>query len=79
MQWLPSKAPLLPCDSHVTVGVSLDPDHAFSVLDMGPAADSKEVSMCNTWKCKEANCVEYYLSLEISGLDSLTSLSEIHV
>lgn len=45
LQWLLSKAHVLPCDSHVTVGVSLDPDHAFSVLDMGPAADSKEVNM----------------------------------
>ena len=44
MQWLVSKEPVLPCDSHVTVGVVLDSDHAFSVLDMGPAADSKQVS-----------------------------------
>jgi U3 small nucleolar RNA-associated protein 22 len=41
-QWLVSKEPVLPCDSHVTVGVVLDSDHAFSVLDMGPAADSKQ-------------------------------------
>ena len=51
MQWLVSKEPVLPCDSHVTVGVVLDSDHAFSVLDMGPAADSKQVSqlklLCN--------------------------------
>ena len=44
MQWMLSKEPVLPCDSHVTVGVALDPDHAFSVLDMGPPADSKQVS-----------------------------------
>ena len=48
MQWLVSKEPVLPCDSHVTVGVVLDSDHAFSVLDMGPAADSKQVGHYST-------------------------------
>ena len=42
-QWLPWKQPVLPCDSHVTVGVALDTDHAFSVLDKGPTADCKQV------------------------------------
>ena len=51
LQWLLSKQPVMPCDSHVTLGVSLDPDHAFSVLDMGPAADSKQVHVHAHFTC----------------------------
>ena len=61
MQWLVSKEPVLPCDSHVTVGVVMDSDHAFSVLDMGPAADSKQVSQYSTF-----NFDLYFLSFELS-------------
>ena len=62
MQWLVSKEPVLPCDSHVTVGVVLDSDHAFSVLDMGPAADSKQVGHYSTFSTFDL----YFLSFELS-------------
>ena len=43
-QWLPTKAPPSPCEDHVTLGLLLDTDHAFSIVNMGPAADSPEAA-----------------------------------
>lgn len=44
MQWLVTSSPPDPSGGHVTLGLLLDTDHAFSILDMGPPADSSEVS-----------------------------------
>ena len=43
-QWLPTKAPPTPSDDHVTLGLLLDTDHAYSIVDMGPPADSPEAA-----------------------------------
>lgn len=43
-QWLPTKAPPTPCDNHVTLGLLLDTDHAYSIVNMGPPADSPKAA-----------------------------------
>jgi U3 small nucleolar RNA-associated protein 22 len=43
-QWLPTKAPPSPKEDHVTLGLLLDTDHAFSIVNMGPPADSPEAA-----------------------------------
>ena len=43
-QWLPTKAPPTPCDDHVTLGLLLDTDHAYSIVNMGPPADSPKAA-----------------------------------
>ena len=74
LQWFPSKAPRLPCDSHMTVGVSLDPDHAFSVLDMGPPADSKEV-----YTCMIIQHTVYYSYIHVLHVYSTSNYMYMHV
>ena len=46
-QWLVTRAPPDPSGGHVTLGLLLDAENAFSILDMGPPADSSEV-VCPT-------------------------------
>ncbi len=43
-QWLPTKTPPTPSEGHVTLGLLLDTDHAFSIVNMGPPADSPEAA-----------------------------------
>ena len=43
-QWLPTKAPPTLSEGHVTFGLLLDTDHAFSIVNMGPPADSPEAA-----------------------------------
>ena len=45
LQWLVTSSPPDPSGGHVTLGLLVDTDHAFSILDMGPPADSSEVSL----------------------------------
>jgi U3 small nucleolar RNA-associated protein 22 len=48
-EWQVSKKQPSP-DSHVTLGLLLDTDHAFGVIEMGPPADSAEVG-CRSIQC----------------------------
>ena len=43
-EWAVIKSPPNSNAGHVTLGLLLDTDHAFSILDMGPSADSSEVN-----------------------------------
>ena len=45
LQWKVSHRSPDPNDGHLTLGLLLDTEHAFSIIDMGPPADNTEV-MC---------------------------------
>ena len=61
----------MPCDSHVTVGVALDPDHAFSILEMGPAADSKEVQFVGRETAHTGHMYNTYTQEQDTGCPAL--------
>jgi len=43
LQWDVSEAPH-ECSKRLTLGLAINPEFAFNILDKGPAADSAEVS-----------------------------------
>lgn len=45
MQWAVSEESPDFTSGHVTLGLLLDAEHAYSLLDMGPAADGSEVGI----------------------------------